>query len=76
MQLSAWSKKQKILLASLVGAALLGVLILVIAILPRGAAETIVFDDAPEEADTVQYDDTVDSMQINARSDTAIKPVL
>ena len=39
MQLPAWSKKQKILLASLVGAALLGVLILVIAILPRGAAE-------------------------------------
>ena len=76
MQLPAWSKKQKILLASLVGAALLGVLILVIAILPRGAAETIVFDDAPEEADTVQYDDTVDSVQINARSDTAIKPVL
>ena len=75
MQFGALTKKQKILLASLVGAALLAVLLLVLAILPRGASEAIVFDDAPEFGDTVAFDDTVDSVQLNARG-TAIKPVL
>ena len=78
MKLPELSKKQKILLASLVGAALLGILVLAIAILPRGAQETIVFDDAPEPEDTVEYDDTVDSVSVSEQTGRTqtIKPVL
>ena len=76
MLLPNLSKKQKILLASLLLAALVGVLILIIAISGRGAAETIVFEDAPEEYDTVEFDDTVDSVQLSARGESAIRPVL
>ena len=60
MQLPAWTKKQKILLASLIGAALLCVLAWIVACSLRGAAETIRLDDEPEIY-TVEYDDTVDS---------------
>ncbi len=78
MQLPAWTKKQKILLAALLGAALLVALIAVIVILPRGAEEAIVFDDAPEIGETVEFDDTVDSVSVYDRTGRtqAIKPVL
>ena len=66
MQLPAWTKKQKILLASLIGAALLCVLAWIVACSLRGAAETIRLDDEPEIY-TVEYDDTVDSVQVSVK---------
>ena len=48
MKLPDLSKKQKILLASLLGAALLVALIVVIALSGRGAEETVALDEAPE----------------------------
>ncbi len=78
MRLPEWTKKQKILLAVLVGTALLGALILILVILPHGAEETIVFDDDPDPFDTVEYDDTVDSVRVSERTGrtTTVNPQL
>lgn len=73
MQLPVWTKKQKILLASLLGAALLCVLITVLAASACGSAQTAwldedpAYDDGYAIGDTVQYDDTVDSVQVSNR---------
>lgn len=70
MKLPDLSKKQKILLASLLGAALLVALIVVIALSGRGAEETVALDEAPEfedTGDTVAYDDTVDKVTLSSK---------
>ncbi len=70
MKLPDLSKKQKILLASLLGAALLVALIVVIALSGRGAEETVALDEAPEfedTGDTVEFDDTVDKVTLSSK---------
>ncbi len=74
MQLPAWTKKQKILLASLIGAALLCVLAWIVACSLRSASEAISVDDDPEIYDTVAYDDTVDSVRVSETDPSRRRP--